>query len=279
MGGLLIADASFKTKSSSFVVRRSVMSDANSITRLIGRSFPGVFLKCSIFGYPGSKRFLEQELSLPVELQDSCRLVASIGDEIAGYIDLKPAGDTLFLSYVAVEKRFQNKKIASRLLDTAIREASSPRISKLALDVLVDNEPAQKWYSGLGLKGNGHTFWVKQKVRLKGKVEPLKVVGFASAQVTQERYGFSEFILITGSGTRRVGRLGPELFRVADKMGIDDPMISTLQTLDSNRYILELQDDFSLDKDGPEKECVAQTLRLSGSLSEVLAKIEKHYEN
>ena len=254
-------------------LRRARSADAKAIFGIIKENFPLRFLACSTFGYPGGARQLAEELSLSPELQEPVRRVATADGAVVGYIDLKSAGDTLFLSYIAVARRYQGQHLGSRLLALALKEARTPESEHLALDVLSENEPAKKWYHRLGLVESGRTRWVLHDLKSAAGTPMGRVIGFAAAQAAQERYGFSEFSVQTATGVRRVGRLGRTLFRVADRLGLDPELVSTLRHLDPKRRILELQNASTDDVAATDEHLAADTLRLKAPIAIVLERL------
>lgn len=81
--------------------------------------------------------------------------VARVGGAVVGYIGLMLNGDEGHITTLAVDPAWHRRRIATRLLLVAAREAVSQGLSSLTLEVRVSNEAAQALYRGFGFRPVG----------------------------------------------------------------------------------------------------------------------------
>jgi ribosomal protein S18 acetylase RimI-like enzyme len=257
-----------------YCVRHAHAKDAECIFSLLNESFSHDFLQCTFFGYEGSIKWLSEELSLPSVLQYPVRLVATTAGVVIGYVDLFRTGNDLFLSYIAVNANYQNKKIGKKLFLYALRQARWQESNQVVLDVLADNEVVINWYQMLGFEKIGGSKWVIKDLVVSTD-EPGKINGYAVSRASQGVYGFSRFSIHTDIGVRTVDLLGKKIFRVVDGLELDGQLIATLKRIDPQRKIIERCDLFENNflQDNKEENVIARTIRLSAPLSGVLSRL------
>ena len=79
--------------------------------------------------------------------------VALRDDEVLGYAGLAVAADEAWVNNIAVRATAQRQGIGARLLRQLIDEAVRRGADRLALEVAVDNAPAQAMYEAYGFEG------------------------------------------------------------------------------------------------------------------------------
>ncbi len=83
-------------------------------------------------------------------------LVAVDGDDLLGYAGLavSPPHEA-WVQNIAVRRDAQRRGIGRTLLEALLAEAARRRVSKVLLEVAVDNAPAQKLYAEYGFEAVG----------------------------------------------------------------------------------------------------------------------------
>lgn len=80
------------------------------------------------------------------------RIVAE-GQRILGYAGLALAGDEGWINNIAVRADAQRRGVARALLNHLVDRAGEQGVRRLALEVAVDNAPAQRLYDAFGFDG------------------------------------------------------------------------------------------------------------------------------
>lgn len=105
--------------------------------------------KC--FKTPWTQSMLINELSNPL----ATYFVAEFEGDAVGYIGYYKILDEGHITNVAVAPEFQNRKIATNLIETLIQTATKDKVNRLTLEVSVKNERAIKLYESFGFRREG----------------------------------------------------------------------------------------------------------------------------
>ncbi len=81
--------------------------------------------------------------------------VARVDGFVVGYAGLMMSADEAHITTIAVDPNWHRRKIATRLLLVAAREAIRWGATALTLEVRMSNKPAQELYRGFGFKPAG----------------------------------------------------------------------------------------------------------------------------
>lgn len=82
-------------------------------------------------------------------------LVGHVGKELAGYGGLMCHLDEGHITTLAVDPRYQHRRVGTRILLALVEEARRRPVKSLALEVRVANWPAQRLYSWFGFRPVG----------------------------------------------------------------------------------------------------------------------------
>ena len=82
-------------------------------------------------------------------------LVAVEDGEVGGYAGLALAGDEAWINNVAVVPAHRRRRIGARLVEALLAEAVRRGAERVALEVAVDNAPAQRLYDSYGFEQIG----------------------------------------------------------------------------------------------------------------------------
>jgi ribosomal-protein-alanine N-acetyltransferase len=81
--------------------------------------------------------------------------VAKVGPTVVGYSGLMLVGEDAHVTTIAVDPRWHQHQIATRLMLNIARDARARGARHLTLEVRVSNEPAQKLYRNFGFRPAG----------------------------------------------------------------------------------------------------------------------------
>lgn len=81
--------------------------------------------------------------------------VAKVGPTVVGYSGLMLVAEDAHVTTIAVDPRWQQHQIGTRLLANIARDARERGARHLTLEVRVSNEPAQKMYRTFGFRPAG----------------------------------------------------------------------------------------------------------------------------
>ena len=102
-----------------------------------------------VFDKPWSKRQLEKEI---IFTKNSENLVYLVSNKVRGYILGQIILDEYHLYNIAVQKKYQKKKIAKNLLNYLIYNLLDSDVKIIFLEVSESNFPALNLYKSLGFK-------------------------------------------------------------------------------------------------------------------------------
>ncbi len=135
--------ANLKSKSRA-VVRRAEETDLSSIMRIEESSFKSE----DTFPMALFRRYLK-------ELRDGFYVVLDGENTVAGYTVFEDVGEECYVLSIAVFPESRNQGLATSLMLFMENECRKRGLSKIVLDVRVDNEGAISFYRRLGLAEAG----------------------------------------------------------------------------------------------------------------------------
>ena len=98
------------------------------------------------FSDPWSERSIAYELTNPL----SYWLVATEGDQLAGYVGSQTVVDEADMMNIAVDPAFRRQGVAEGLVERLVSHLAAKQVRCLALEVRASNEPARALYEKLG---------------------------------------------------------------------------------------------------------------------------------
>ncbi|MEA3385720.1 MAG: GNAT family N-acetyltransferase [Thermodesulfobacteriota bacterium] len=222
-------------------IRLARAEDAIGIVTVIRNGFSLSLLEKIIYGCPGITKYIQDLIKLPVFLSDTMYIVAVTEDQVVGCVELRFLRDEIFLNYISVLSNFRSRGIGNRLLEAALNSIDQDRYTKLRLDVFSQNTIARTWYKSLGFQYEYSIGWWDIPIWKLDNSDSAIITGYPQAQVCQEKFGFSQFSLITQNGEYSVGRIGHNWFWLIQPDALIDPGVTkTLSHLDADRHILAL---------------------------------------
>jgi ribosomal protein S18 acetylase RimI-like enzyme len=217
--------------------RPAEVSEAPAIADLLSDGFsldvqPILLYKCS-----GAAAFIAAIVKQGLPNCESAYFVACIIGKCIAAVELRrqPAG--LVLNYIGVREEYRGKGLAGALLKAAVERVSDGK-GRIVLDVLEENALARNWYNRLGfvLAGQSEILEIAPD---QSDEPPAYISDIPQADLSQERFGFSQFRLISALGTFAIGRIGERWFRMTDPAAVSDPSVyAALQSLDARRSVL-----------------------------------------
>jgi len=222
-------------------IRLARAEDAIGIVTVIRNGFASSLLEKIIYGCSGVTKYIQDLIKLPVFLSDTIYIVAVTEDQVVGCVELRFFRDEIFLNYISVVSNFRLRGIGNRLLEAALNSIDQDRYTKLRLDVFSHNTIARTWYESLGFQYEYSIGWWDIPIWELDDSASAIITGYPQAQACQEKFGFSQFSLITQNGEYSVGRIGHNWFRLIQSNALIDPGVAkTLSHLDADRHILAL---------------------------------------
>ena len=108
-------------------IRPARPADAGALVALVRDSFAPDVRAAMIYGARGAGRWVRSHLALPAATAERTYTVATRDGAVVGAADLQRAGDTIFLSYIAVAPAARGSGLATRLLGAALDRTSAAR--------------------------------------------------------------------------------------------------------------------------------------------------------
>jgi GNAT superfamily N-acetyltransferase len=212
--------------------------DGREIISLIRECFTEHERSLVIMGCEGADRFVEETIRYQSRGGDSVFLVAR-DQEILSFIQVRRLKEAVSFIYGATSPRARGRGVFRRLFGVALELGQSEGARMEVHDVFVGNGLGE-FYKRIEFRVTGRTTW--RATPLAGGNGGLAVlIGLPQADASHERFGFSQFTLVTGRGQYTVGRLGRRWFHSRSRELLDDPDAqSALSRLDPDRDLLIL---------------------------------------
>lgn len=195
-------------------IEEMVCDDVGDVHALVSGSFSARLRPYMTTAQSGAARFLDSYVRTTVVNSDRLyRVARSDEGHLLGFADLRLTGETSsFLSYIAVAPTARGMGVASAILDDFL--TGHPQVRSMDLDVFSDNFSARALYEKRGFSQTGSMEWWVRKVP-GGSAPPRgwTLENPADAAAWHHSFGFCNYLIKTGSETRRVGRIGSETLR------------------------------------------------------------------
>jgi ribosomal protein S18 acetylase RimI-like enzyme len=259
-------------------IRFAEPRDAAPIADLFCSVFSPDVVRLLIYGCKGAPEYIRMQLASAVPIGESAYFVAQAADRIVGAVELRRQSKRLLLNYIAVQPGCRGQRVGANLFSAAVR-MSSVHSGQIELDVLHDNAGAKRWYSRLGFATGASAEFIELAPPGEADEEPAYVSGLAQADLCQERFGFSQFSLITGKGTYSVGRIGDTWFRLTDPAAVRNPAIfAALNLLDPGRRIFAVVPESSV-RPAQVVRLLAKTHRMAAEIPHLMSTLSNDCQN
>jgi hypothetical protein len=195
---------------------------------------------------------------------------------LVGCASVSASPELLRLKYIAVVPEARRRGVAKALLRYAIERLWFQQAT-IELDVFIDNQVARNWYTAIGFRSTAAlSYWEIEL--LETEDAPTMYIGdWPQAEVCQDIFGFSTFLLVTGCKQTRVGRIGERWFYIASADVIEDPEVRrALYNVDANRRAYSIVEDDSVSqwmKSNGRR--THQTLRMGAQVSSLLQHLKE----
>jgi len=258
-------------------VRPADSGDVGAIVGLLRAGFPAELLPYTIAGCDGYAAYVADSIAYQ-DLADAKWYVLCNGDrEVHGFLEVRVACRTLFSNQLYVSPKVRAPGVGTNLWLRGLQMARNSTQTEIVLDVFEDNHTAKRAYTLVGFATRRRILWaeVETPAETRAAGDPWYVKGMALADHTQQRFGFSEFVLETLSGTYPLGRIGDRLFRTTTDGILSDPCaLGALHTLDHRRKLLCISEVDSLQGKLPEGAIrKAKSLRMTAPIDDALNKL------
>jgi GNAT superfamily N-acetyltransferase len=253
-------------------IRPGQPDEAGNIVELIQSSFIPELFSTMIYGCSGMQQYLRDQMSLPASLSDTLYVVAVLDNNVVGYLEMRWLSDALFWNLACTNRETRCKGLAKTMLKEAISIARMDHHRSMYLDVYENNTGALTWYERMGFTCDYTTELWDIPNMVSAPATSGKISGYPQSLLSQERYGFSMFKLITAKGDYNIGCMGRDWFRVTQLEAMTDhEVFSTLNALNPDRRILALLPEKSVSvKFTPGTRQIVRTKRMSIPLNQLL---------
>lgn len=197
------------------VVCRIVAPDECVLLDPVNREWPEPErLARTIYGAAGATRYLADTLTAEATRHDHLVMGAWVGDTLVGYTHWRALPQAWHLNFIGVRVAFRSQGVGQALWEAGCTHGRSRGYTQLSLDVERRNVRVQDWYvhSGLQISGSAWTYEINADDDVAAPIA-AEVLDREDADQRQQRYGFSQFHVLTGE-TWTVDRLGDEYVRV-----------------------------------------------------------------
>ncbi len=257
------------------LIRLAGQGDSEAIATLMREGVSDHVRRITIMGSPQLGRFIADQLAVPGNEE---YVVGTIQERVVGMCSWKHNDEVLHLNHIYLAQEIQGHGLGTAMLLDGLRRIRRATEHTLSVDVFSDNPRAQAWYRSLTMRPVKHVCWIRLPLPT---VKPCdwaccSVSGLAEAMVRHFRYGFSQFVLSTSTGTYQVGRLGAHEFRVGTVSILRDcAALQGLAHLDPKRQLLCVAsaEDCAGLSHGPST-CVAESEQLVSSSVAVMEHLE-----
>ncbi|WP_394766718.1 GNAT family N-acetyltransferase [uncultured Paludibaculum sp.] len=200
-------------------------------------------------------------------------VVAESGDGVVGAAEMKRRPGAIHLNYIAVRPDYRRRHLGRQLLGAAIR-CSGESSGEIVLDVFDENASAVTWYTKLGFTVGSRSDLVELVAPQRGASGSGYIAELAQADACHQRFGFSQFSVLTKRGRCPVGRLGEGWFRLCHPDGVTDPEVfAALRLLDPGRRIFGVLRDDQVPHEQVVR-TVVRSSRMTADIRETVSRLE-----
>ncbi|MCL6458402.1 MAG: GNAT family N-acetyltransferase, partial [Gorillibacterium sp.] len=190
--------------------------------------------------------YMNHQQSIPFHVGATCLVGAYNGTTLTGFIEYAVMEKELFINNICVNERYRGLGIGSLLLNAVYEDALTRGYSKVRLDCFSWNESVYRYYRSLGYAEVGETFWSvgANPFQHKPANHGFLVHDYPFAEVCQQAFGFSTFLLNKDGNMTRIGRLQSSHYRLALKNEhLGEDLLQVLAALDPTRSLFLLHSD------------------------------------
>lgn len=219
-------------------IRPARSRDSEAIAALMREGVSEQVRRITILGSPYLARFIADELARNKKDE---YVTCTVRKRIVGMCGWRHTDTVLHLNHLYMAENVRGQGLGTALLLDGLSRVRRALQHKLSTDVFFDTSRAQAWYRSLSMRSEKHVHWIQVSLpRLIFDGERrCTISGLEEAAVHHVRYGFSHVTLTTNSGSYQVGRLGSDLFRVAQVSILQDPAaLHGLARLDAQRQLV-----------------------------------------
>ena len=246
-------------------------ADTSRIVGLMGESFEKERLSYLIYGCPGIKSYVADQINYRANNPVTRYTVARQAGQVIGASEFRLFPNQLFLNYIAVDPQCRSKGLGRLMIADAIRRFRTDQSITIGLDVYEDNSAARRFYERLYFFEIYRTNWFDCQIPDRSSNSFYTVRNWSQAEIIQTKYGFSHFEVTTQERTYSVGRIGARLFRLSGVEWCEDSgLASGLKRLGSKRRILVLAKEPTLNIQGSVLRPFATTIRMETRLDDLM---------
>ncbi len=229
------------------VLRLARPEEAYDIVEVVRSSFEAELLMYMVYGCQGVAGFVRHQIEGGGFGGDTVYTVATREERFVGFAETRVLADAVFLNYISLRPEARYLGLGKDLLLEALRESRRWSQDRVLLDVFEHNHMARGWYERMGFEPTGVSGWWEVTLAAVPGAARAILVNYPQAQVTQEKFGFSLFELVTPGGRYSVGRLGDEWFRMNQPGALTDPAVAAaLARIGPGRRVLAALPDGAL---------------------------------
>ena len=258
------------------VIRPAKPKDAGDIVEIIRSGMEPDLLPMLIYGCSGIRSYVADQICASQCCSDAIYYVACSYEKPVGCVEFRLLPSTLFLNYISILPEYRAMGLGRKMLAKSI--SLSTQIihpQNMILDVMGINTKARKWYANLGFSHDHTQVWYVMPLDTAGHSEKAFISGYPQAKACHERFGFSQFRVITSTAEYTVGMMGENWFRITQPEAMaDDALHGTLLKIDPSRRLLAiLPEDIKPSNSTDNVLCVASNHRLIANIELLVQRI------
>ncbi len=256
------------------VIEASRPEYAGDIAIFLANAFPESIRELTIYGCPGISNYVEAQIRARHCGADTLYTVALDESRVVGCVEMRRLPRELCLNYIAVASANRVQGLGRRLLKAALDAPECHAYQTLSLDVFDSNQIALRWYQRLGFQLLHTSDWYVITHQQTTEAREGFLVGYPQAEAVHDRFGFSQFRLVTSQGDYSVGRLGSKWFRLTQTKALsDEELCFSLARLDATRgvFLIARQGKGDVAQSSAEKRVTSLTM--SVCLQEALSRL------
>ena len=256
------------------IFERARAGDGGRVAKLMASVETPSLLKFTIWSSPQASTYIEDLIAGECpEIAAEFHILRRDG-EIAVALYLRLVDGAIFVDNVYADEAARKQQLTNLLIYSGLIDYSQRHPSDTAaFDAFEFDRTIRAWHRYLGGKEHSRRTWWHLPLP-PGSEEytaDSEVIGFKEAEGRHQRWGFSQFQVVTSQGRYSVGRLPESYFRLTEPAGATDlSLCRTLAKLDPSRTLFVIGPAEGIGGGGTH---IATSVRSSVDLQRVLKRL------
>jgi GNAT superfamily N-acetyltransferase len=255
------------------IVRLASTDDVSGIVSLIEEGFTAHERSLFIYGCGGADKYIKDLISSQISGSDSTFLIVKEAKVLA-FVEIRRIRNSICLNYMATCEKARGRGLYRLLMAEAVAVGRDEGFQIVSYDVFVRNT-IRKFLGRMGYRITTSLTWLVTDLPYGPFPKRVYFSGLPQADAVQNRFGFSQFSVMTPTARYDIGRLGDKWFRTTNPALLGDRFaLLALGNLARERRLLCIVPKSTPVPDDMTFEMVLASDRFEGDIDVVLSALQ-----